>query len=89
MSGVYCNSEEIRGLLFADDAVIIAHSIYSMEANVEKLEMWCNKNKMKLDIDKCEYMIVNGYTEYTLLIIGGYFNVLLSIITLACHSQHP
>lgn len=67
MSGVYCNGEEIKCLLFADDAGIIADSIESMEANVEKLEMWCNKNKMKLNFDKRGYMIVNGNTEYILL----------------------
>lgn len=73
MSGVYCNNEEVKGLLFADDAVIISESIESMEATVRSLEVRCDKNKMQLNIEKYGYMIVNGNTEGTLSINGHLF----------------
>ncbi len=48
----------IPGLLFADDAVIFADSAQELRSGIEKIEKWCHKWKMTLNIGKCGVMIV-------------------------------
>ena len=51
-------SEEITGLLFADDLVLLAETKEELEFNLEKLKEWSQRNEMKVNASKCGYMVV-------------------------------
>ena len=52
--------EEIKCLMFADDAVIFAESEADLNANLHKVQEWCDKWEMKLNIGKCGVMNIHG-----------------------------
>ena len=45
--------ENVRGLLFADDTVLLAESAEELRASLKALEMWASKNRMSVNAIKC------------------------------------
>ena len=50
----------IKGLLFADDMVVLGESQEDMKLSMLKLGEWAQDNEMEFGISKCGVMVVNG-----------------------------
>lgn len=55
--GIYIQHLNIRLLLYADDIVILADDISTMQSMISKLEMYCNTWNLKVNMDKSEMLI--------------------------------
>ncbi|OMJ10907.1 hypothetical protein AYI70_g10043 [Smittium culicis] len=60
--------EKIPGLLFADDAVILADSEISLKNSFLKLNLWAEKWEMKINNKKCGVIPVDAAVESQLFI---------------------
>lgn len=47
---------KLRTLLFADDTVILADSPQQLQENFVLLDKWCDRNKMRVNANKCGVM---------------------------------
>ncbi|KAF7694625.1 LINE-1 retrotransposable element ORF2 protein [Cucumispora dikerogammari] len=62
----------IKGLLFADDAVIFADSEVSLRHNIAKIKEWCGIWEMKLNVEKCGILeLGNGPKQDLDVRVGG------------------
>jgi len=55
--GLMIGGENIRLLLYADDIVILADDIDVMQSMINRLEEYCDRWKMEVNMDKSEMMI--------------------------------
>ncbi|OMJ27742.1 LINE-1 reverse transcriptase-like protein [Smittium culicis] len=62
--------ECIPGLLFADDAVVLAESPAELQIALEKLTAWSHKWEMQINQDKCGIMGINSITGMLFTIMG-------------------
>ncbi|OMJ22903.1 putative RNA-directed DNA polymerase from transposon BS [Smittium culicis] len=62
--------ECIPGLLFADDAVVLAESPAELQIALEKLTAWSQKWEMQINQDKCGIMGINSSTGMLFTIMG-------------------
>ena len=62
--------ERIRGLLFADDVVLLGESEADLQRGLDGLSTWSDANGMQVGIAKCGYMVV-GDTNQGSVSIGG------------------
>lgn len=51
-----CLSEGIKGLLFADDLVLLCHSFADLDIKLRAIGEWCNSNGMETNASKCAVM---------------------------------
>ncbi|OMJ23940.1 RNA-directed DNA polymerase from mobile element jockey, partial [Smittium culicis] len=61
---------EIAGLLFADDAVVLADSPAELQIALEKLSAWSHKWEMKINQEKCGIMGINSSTGMLFTVMG-------------------
>ncbi|OMJ27037.1 LINE-1 retrotransposable element ORF2 protein [Smittium culicis] len=66
--------EVIPGLLFADDAVVLAESPAELQIALEKLSAWSNKWEMQINQEKCGVMGINGNTGMLFTVMGKPIN---------------
>ena len=62
-SGVGIGENQISLLMFADDIAIISGSEIGLQGQINKLEEWCSKWRIKLNTDKTK--VVHYRTEHT------------------------
>lgn len=55
--------EEIRGLLFADDLVLMAPTLEKLRASIEAAQAWAEQWEMSFGVAKCGIMVVGGSDE--------------------------
>lgn len=60
-------SDRVRGLLFADDAVILSSTREDMEHNLEVIAQWCETWKMSINQSKCGVMCITPENEEPIL----------------------
>lgn len=70
------SSIQCKTLLYADDTKIFTkitsqEDIFSLQNDINKLQLWCINNKLKLNIDKCQYIVFSNKkislpTSYTI-----------------------
>ena len=56
---------QVPGLLFADDAALLAGSFRKMQKNLDLVGEWAVTNRMKFNIPKCGVMVVTPITRVT------------------------
>ncbi|OMJ16673.1 RNA-directed DNA polymerase from mobile element jockey [Smittium culicis] len=61
---------EISGLLFADDAVVLAESPAELQIALEKISAWSQKWEMEINQEKCGVMGINSNTGMLFTIMG-------------------
>ena len=54
------DSGHIRGLLFADDLVTFSDSFEDVKRTTQHVHTWCRRNNMRLNPEKCGYMIIKN-----------------------------
>ena len=59
---------KLRGLLFADDVVLLAHDIKSMKGTLRVVERWATKHGMVFGTNKCGVMKIDGDVELLKLV---------------------
>ncbi|ELQ74836.1 putative RNA-directed DNA polymerase (reverse transcriptase), Non LTR Retrotransposon protein, partial [Trachipleistophora hominis] len=47
----------IPGLLFADDAVVLAESAHELQSNLQRISDWCERWRISLNIEKCGLVV--------------------------------
>jgi exonuclease III len=52
--------ERVPGLLFADDACLIADNIYDCQLMLDKVAAWAKNNNCSFNYDKCNALIINS-----------------------------
>ena len=55
--------EKIHILIHADDANILASSRDTLVQKIRRMLQYCNLNKIKLQLSKCMFLVVNGTVE--------------------------
>lgn len=50
--GTDINAQKVSILLYADDIVLISHKDTDLQLMLHVLNLWCNENKMSVNIDK-------------------------------------
>ena len=93
----------INILIHADDATILASSRSSLISKIENMTTYCNENKIKLQLSKCSFIVVNGAEEdkepipvynenmmskSELLILGSFISDTGLINDLTLHYRH-
>ncbi|OLY78617.1 RNA-directed DNA polymerase from mobile element jockey [Smittium mucronatum] len=63
--------EKIKGLLFADDAVVFADSPAKLQIAFEKVSQWAKKWEMQVNASKCGVMGIGSQTNMLFTIQGG------------------
>ncbi|OMJ08715.1 RNA-directed DNA polymerase from mobile element jockey [Smittium culicis] len=73
IKGVYIPELEgnIRGLLFADDAVVLAESPAELQIAFEKISQWSKKWEMKVNASKCGAIGIGQSTNMIFTVQGG------------------
>ncbi|OMJ24705.1 RNA-directed DNA polymerase from mobile element jockey, partial [Smittium culicis] len=60
----------ISGLLFADDAVVLAESPSELQIALEKISAWSQKWEMQINQEKCGIMGINSCTGMLFTVMG-------------------
>ena len=68
--GVEIGGIRITNLRYADDIVIIAETIEDLISMIERIEVQCNRYKMKINTEKTKSMKIGRHTEVIDLRIG-------------------
>ena len=68
VSGVeaWFNQILINAIMYADDTILLAENENSMNILIKIVQKYCNKNEIKLNMDKTVYLIINSKSTKSL-----------------------
>ena len=52
--------ETVHLLIHADDTTILANSRQQVDSKIKTLLSYCSKNHISLQLNKCEFLVING-----------------------------